>query len=77
MIGPGPGEQLEGKEEGRPQILLGCQRLGRFGVKRDLRCLPGDLDLTFFGQLTDRFGLCLDHITIDLQMPVQGLDLHL
>jgi len=51
----------------RLQILLGCQRLGRF---EDLGCLPGDLDLKFFG-------VCLDHITIDLQMPDQGLDLYL
>jgi len=39
--------------------------------------LPGDLDLKFFSQLTDYFGVCLGHITIDLQMAVQALDLHL
>ena len=38
---------------------------------------PSDLDLNFFSDLTKDFSLCLDHIASDLQLLVQGLDLHL
>ena len=36
-----------------------------------------DSDMNFFSLLTDHFGTCLDHIAINLQMSIQGLNLHL
>ena len=33
--------------------------------------------MNFFSHLTDNSGVCLDHFAINLQMTVQGLDLHL
>ena len=41
------------------------------------RVFDQNLDFNFFSHLTDYFGVCLNHIAINLQMDVQGLDLHL
>ena len=61
---------------GRVQILLGgkdVEGLTR-SVDSGLTGSRGILD--FFGHLTDHFCVCLDHFAINLQMTVQGLDLH-
>jgi len=72
VIGPRSWRTTGGERGRKAANFVLVPRLGRFEVKRDLGCLPGDLDLRFFSQLTDHYGVCLDHITIDLQMPVQG-----
>ena len=66
-----------GKRWEDPNFAWGGQRRRRI----DAQCrfwLNGSRGiLNFFSHLTDHVDVCLDHFPIDLQMTVQGLDLHL
>ena len=62
---------------GRIQILLGGKDVEGSTRSVDSGWTGSRGILNFFGHWTDHFDVCLDYFAIDLQMILQGLDVHL